>query len=154
MGHSMGAAPVLSAAPLLQQKGYKIPGVIVLDVVEGELLTTHHSIASPLESPGQLGSDARDRSGSIAHNERYPCQPPQRFPKRGRRYTLAVRRDALCHNPELISQRHIEFYPKLRIGSSVRAIVSHARPCCDGEIPPMSTSMADRSARDGTVLGW
>ena len=31
----MGAAPVLSAAPLLQQKGYTIPGVIVLDVVEG-----------------------------------------------------------------------------------------------------------------------
>lgn len=38
MGHSMGAAPVLSAAPLLQQKGYKVPGVIVLDVVEGEYL--------------------------------------------------------------------------------------------------------------------
>jgi protein phosphatase methylesterase 1 len=32
----MGAAPILSAAPLLQQKGYSIPGVIVLDVVEGE----------------------------------------------------------------------------------------------------------------------
>ena len=35
MGHSMGAAPILSAAPILQKKGYKIPGVSVLDVVEG-----------------------------------------------------------------------------------------------------------------------
>ncbi|WWC64436.1 uncharacterized protein I303_107046 [Kwoniella dejecticola CBS 10117] len=35
MGHSMGAAPILSSAPLLQKKGYTIPGVIVLDVVEG-----------------------------------------------------------------------------------------------------------------------
>jgi thioesterase domain-containing protein len=35
LGHSMGAAPILSAAPLLQQKGYTVPGVVVLDVVEG-----------------------------------------------------------------------------------------------------------------------
>ncbi|WWC71875.1 uncharacterized protein I206_105834 [Kwoniella pini CBS 10737] len=35
MGHSMGAAPILSAAPMLQKKGCTIPGVIVLDVVEG-----------------------------------------------------------------------------------------------------------------------
>ncbi|WVR07798.1 hypothetical protein IAU60_004841 [Kwoniella sp. DSM 27419] len=35
MGHSMGAAPVVSAAPILQDKGYKVPGVVVLDVVEG-----------------------------------------------------------------------------------------------------------------------
>jgi protein phosphatase methylesterase 1 len=31
----MGAAPILSAAPVLQQRGYNVPGVIVLDVVEG-----------------------------------------------------------------------------------------------------------------------
>ena len=31
----MGAAPILSAAPELQKKGYTIPGVVVLDVVEG-----------------------------------------------------------------------------------------------------------------------
>jgi protein phosphatase methylesterase 1 len=31
----MGASPVMSAAPLLQQEGYKIVGVVVLDVVEG-----------------------------------------------------------------------------------------------------------------------
>ncbi len=31
----MGAAPTLSAAPILQSKGYTIPGVIILDVVEG-----------------------------------------------------------------------------------------------------------------------
>lgn len=31
----MGAAPVVSAAPELQKKGYTIPGVVVLDVVEG-----------------------------------------------------------------------------------------------------------------------
>lgn len=36
LGHSMGAAPILSAAPLLQKKGYTVSGVIVLDVVEGE----------------------------------------------------------------------------------------------------------------------
>ncbi|WVO21083.1 protein phosphatase methylesterase 1 [Cryptococcus decagattii] len=35
LGHSMGAAPVVSAAPELQKKGYIIPGVVVLDVVEG-----------------------------------------------------------------------------------------------------------------------
>lgn len=31
----MGAAPVLSACPVLQGKGYKVAGVGVLDVVEG-----------------------------------------------------------------------------------------------------------------------
>lgn len=36
MGHSMGSAPVLGACPILQKKGYTIPGVVVLDVVEGE----------------------------------------------------------------------------------------------------------------------
>ncbi|ORX40748.1 hypothetical protein BD324DRAFT_654483 [Kockovaella imperatae] len=35
LGHSMGAAPVISAAPLLLQKGYTVSGVVVLDVVEG-----------------------------------------------------------------------------------------------------------------------
>ncbi|WWC91573.1 uncharacterized protein L201_006519 [Kwoniella dendrophila CBS 6074] len=35
LGHSMGAAPILSASPILQKKGYTIPGVVVLDVVEG-----------------------------------------------------------------------------------------------------------------------
>ncbi|OWT37308.1 protein phosphatase methylesterase 1 [Cryptococcus neoformans] len=35
LGHSMGAAPVVSAAPELQRKGYTIPGIVVLDVVEG-----------------------------------------------------------------------------------------------------------------------
>ncbi|RXK39440.1 hypothetical protein M231_03273 [Tremella mesenterica] len=35
MGHSMGAAPILASAPILQEKGYKVVGVIVLDVVEG-----------------------------------------------------------------------------------------------------------------------
>ena len=32
----MGAGPILSAAPELQQLGYTVPGVIVIDVVEGE----------------------------------------------------------------------------------------------------------------------
>jgi protein phosphatase methylesterase 1 len=36
LGHSMGASPIISSAPILQQKGYKISGVVVLDVVEGE----------------------------------------------------------------------------------------------------------------------
>ena len=31
----MGACPILAAAPVLQAEGYQIPGVIVLDVVEG-----------------------------------------------------------------------------------------------------------------------
>ncbi|ORY28140.1 putative structural constituent of ribosome [Naematelia encephala] len=35
LGHSMGAAPILSASPLLQQAGYTVAGVGVLDVVEG-----------------------------------------------------------------------------------------------------------------------
>ncbi|WOO76535.1 Protein phosphatase methylesterase 1 [Vanrija pseudolonga] len=35
LGHSMGAAPILSAAPLLQKLGYTVCGVAVLDVVEG-----------------------------------------------------------------------------------------------------------------------
>lgn len=38
MGHSMGAAPVLAAIPEFQKLGYTVPGLIVLDVVEGELL--------------------------------------------------------------------------------------------------------------------
>jgi protein phosphatase methylesterase 1 len=36
MGHSMGAAPILEVSPVLQKEGYSVPGVIVLDVVEGE----------------------------------------------------------------------------------------------------------------------
>jgi protein phosphatase methylesterase 1 len=32
----MGAGPILSAAPQLQKLGYTVPGVIVIDVVEGE----------------------------------------------------------------------------------------------------------------------
>lgn len=32
----MGAGPILSAAPELQKLGYTVPGVIVIDVVEGE----------------------------------------------------------------------------------------------------------------------
>ncbi|KAI9635323.1 putative structural constituent of ribosome [Dioszegia hungarica] len=35
MGHSMGAAPILEASPALQKLGYNVPGVVVLDVVEG-----------------------------------------------------------------------------------------------------------------------
>jgi protein phosphatase methylesterase 1 len=43
VGHSMGAAPILAAAPLLQAKGYTVPGVVVLDVVEGELVVLSHA---------------------------------------------------------------------------------------------------------------
>jgi protein phosphatase methylesterase 1 len=32
----MGASPVVSSTPILQKDGYKVVGVIVLDVVEGE----------------------------------------------------------------------------------------------------------------------
>lgn len=35
----MGAGPILSAAPELQKMGYTVPGVIVIDVVEGEYLS-------------------------------------------------------------------------------------------------------------------
>lgn len=35
LGHSMGASPIISSAPLLQSKGYKVVGVVILDVVEG-----------------------------------------------------------------------------------------------------------------------
>jgi hypothetical protein len=33
----MGASPVVSSTPLLQKEGYKVVGVIILDVVEGDL---------------------------------------------------------------------------------------------------------------------
>ncbi|WWD19517.1 hypothetical protein CI109_103978 [Kwoniella shandongensis] len=56
-GHSMGAAPVLSAAPILQQKGYKVPGVIVLDVVEGTAIESLHLMKSILsQRPSQFRS--------------------------------------------------------------------------------------------------
>ena len=32
----MGASPVVSSTSLLQKEGYKVVGVIVLDVVEGK----------------------------------------------------------------------------------------------------------------------
>ena len=32
----MGASPIISSAPILQKRGYKVVGVIVLDVVEGK----------------------------------------------------------------------------------------------------------------------
>jgi len=35
LGHSMGASPIIASAPVLQKLGYKVVGVIVLDVVEG-----------------------------------------------------------------------------------------------------------------------
>ncbi|CAK9784011.1 hypothetical protein CC85DRAFT_268296 [Cutaneotrichosporon oleaginosum] len=38
LGHSMGAAPIVHAAPMLQDKGYTVAGVGVLDVVEGTAL--------------------------------------------------------------------------------------------------------------------
>ncbi|KAJ9099158.1 hypothetical protein QFC21_004038 [Naganishia friedmannii] len=57
LGHSMGASPVMSAAPLLQQEGYKIVGVVVLDVVEGtavEALPLMKNILS--QRPTKFGS--------------------------------------------------------------------------------------------------
>lgn len=48
----MGAAPIISAAPLLQQKGYTVAGVGILDVVEGECEFAH--IASAVQSCDQL----------------------------------------------------------------------------------------------------
>ncbi|KAJ9116347.1 hypothetical protein QFC22_004788 [Naganishia vaughanmartiniae] len=57
LGHSMGASPVMSAAPLLQHEGYKIVGVVVLDVVEGtavEALPLMRNILS--QRPTKFGS--------------------------------------------------------------------------------------------------
>lgn len=57
----MGAAPVLSACPILQGKGYKIAGVGVLDVVEGtavESLPIMKSILSQLPKSFTSVSDA------------------------------------------------------------------------------------------------
>jgi protein phosphatase methylesterase 1 len=45
----MGASPIISCAPLLQQQGYKVVGVVILDVVEGtavEALPLMRSILS------------------------------------------------------------------------------------------------------------
>lgn len=39
----MGAVPILAATPVLQKNGYNIPGVAVLDVVEGELQVDRRS---------------------------------------------------------------------------------------------------------------
>ncbi|WVW86010.1 hypothetical protein I302_108048 [Kwoniella bestiolae CBS 10118] len=61
LGHSMGAAPILSSAPILQKKGYTIPGVIVLDVVEGtaiEALPLMKSILSQRPSTFRSVVDA------------------------------------------------------------------------------------------------
>jgi hypothetical protein len=33
----MGAGPILSASPELQKLGYTVSGVVVIDVVEGEI---------------------------------------------------------------------------------------------------------------------
>ncbi|WVQ81692.1 protein phosphatase methylesterase 1 [Cryptococcus sp. DSM 104549] len=48
VGHSMGAAPILDAAPKLQKRGYTVPGVIVLDVVEGTAIESLHLMKSIL----------------------------------------------------------------------------------------------------------
>ncbi|GMK55005.1 hypothetical protein CspeluHIS016_0200610 [Cutaneotrichosporon spelunceum] len=42
LGHSMGAAPIVHAAPVLQDKGYTIAGVCVLDAVEGTAIESLH----------------------------------------------------------------------------------------------------------------
>ncbi|BEI95125.1 hypothetical protein CcaverHIS631_0100740 [Cutaneotrichosporon cavernicola] len=42
LGHSMGAAPIVNAAPVLQELGYTIAGVGVLDVVEGTAVESLH----------------------------------------------------------------------------------------------------------------
>jgi hypothetical protein len=34
----MGAGPILSASPELQKLGYTVSGVVVIDVVEGQLI--------------------------------------------------------------------------------------------------------------------
>jgi hypothetical protein len=36
----MGAGPILSASPELQKLGYTVSGVVVIDVVEGQLNVT------------------------------------------------------------------------------------------------------------------
>ncbi|WVR00357.1 hypothetical protein IAU59_007500 [Kwoniella sp. CBS 9459] len=57
LGHSMGAAPILSAAPLLQSKGYNVPGVVVLDVVEGTAMEALPLMKSILaQRPGSFRS--------------------------------------------------------------------------------------------------
>ena len=51
VGHSMGAAPVLEVTPRLQKLGYKVPGVVVLDVVEGWFPSSTPLTIASLRSP-------------------------------------------------------------------------------------------------------
>jgi hypothetical protein len=105
MGHSMGAAPILAAVPLLQKKGYTVPGIIVLDVVEGEQAHRYVAIANchQCETPSFSSRDhtvcspwltvwpcRRHRCRVVAAHERYPVFSPCVIPLRCRRHPLAV----------------------------------------------------------------
>jgi hypothetical protein len=103
MGHSMGAAPILAAVPLLQKKGYTVPGIIVLDVVEGEPGAPIYPHCPRRETPlfsswnytvrgPQLTvwSRRRHRGRVVAANERDSVFSAYIIPLRRRRDPLAV----------------------------------------------------------------
>jgi protein phosphatase methylesterase 1 len=79
LGHSMGAAPILSASPELQAKGYQVPGVIVLDVVEGGSQAFAAST-----------TDSRHRHGGPTDHEVHPSETPLILPVGCRCRALAV----------------------------------------------------------------
>ncbi|QRW11676.1 alpha/beta hydrolase family protein [Ceratobasidium sp. AG-Ba] len=57
LGHSMGGTAVVHACPQLQQKGYRVAGVAVLDVVEGSAMEALPHMHKLLESrPDGFGS--------------------------------------------------------------------------------------------------
>lgn len=95
MGHSMGAAPILAAVPLLQKKGYTVPGIIVLDVVEGEPgAPIPHCPFRDATRRGGLQLTVwpwrRHRRRILAAHERYPVFSAHIIPIRRRRDPLAV----------------------------------------------------------------
>ena len=77
----MGASPVVSSTPLLQKEGYKVVGVIVLDVVEGEQVPMLR---------GFYLSFVRHRRRGFTIDEEYPLPAPHEIQVGRRRNTMAV----------------------------------------------------------------
>lgn len=79
----MGAGPILSASPELQKAGYKVSGVVVIDVVEGKFMWT-------LDLGVLIANKVRDRCRSPSFDEEYPRPTTQVLQISHRCYPLAV----------------------------------------------------------------
>ena len=76
----MGAGPILSASPELQKLGYTVSGVVVVDVVEGQLYMTL----------SMLQLIRRHRSRGFTAHEEYPRSKTHIIQISHRRNSLAV----------------------------------------------------------------